>query len=89
FNHGTKFQEVIDGVLDLTFTSYTTAMAPQSSWLGAAVETALPYAVDVRLTLLDTKTLARWKLLSAADQAKLENEAALTFSKMIFLGGRQ
>ncbi|NLF18752.1 MAG: prepilin-type N-terminal cleavage/methylation domain-containing protein, partial [Lentisphaerae bacterium] len=40
FNHGTKFQEVIDGVLDLTFTSYTTAMAPQSSWLGAAVETA-------------------------------------------------
>jgi type II secretion system protein J len=83
------FQEVIDGVLGLQFLCYNDSMSIVSPWLGATVETALPFAVEVHLRIIDGKSFNRWKLLSAQDQSRLESEVALSFSKTIFLGGRQ
>jgi type II secretory pathway component PulJ len=83
------FNEVIDGVLGLQFVCYNEAMGVVSPWIGSGIETGLPYAVDVRLRVMDGKSFNRWKLLTASDQSRLESEVALSFSKMIFLGGRQ
>ncbi len=83
------FNEVIDGVLGVQFICYNEGMGAVTPWLGTAVETAVPYAVDVRLRIMDGKSFNRWKLLTGPDKSRLESEVALTFSKMIFLGGRQ
>lgn len=88
-NQQNGFNEVIDGVLGLRFLCYDSTMAPRFPWNGTGLETGLPYAVDVQLRLIDTKSLARWRLLSTADRATFESEVALTFTKMIFLGSRQ
>ena len=87
-NNQTHFQEVIDGVLGLQFLCYNDTLNVVSPWIGV-VETGLPYAVDVRLRVMDSKSFLRWKLLNTADRSRLESEVALSFSKMIFLGGRQ
>lgn len=88
-NNQNGFQEVIEGVLGLQFFCYNDAMGVVSPWLGSGIETGLPYAVDVRLRIMDGKSFNRWQLLTGPDKSRLESEVALTFSKMIFLGGRQ
>ena len=88
-NNQTGFQQVIDGVLGLQFICYNDSMAVVSPWLGTGTETAVPYAVEVRMRIMDGKSLNRWKLLTGPEKSRLESEVALTFSKTIFLGGRQ
>jgi len=87
------FNGVIDGVLGLQFICYNDAMLPAPQWIGTwngcRIETGVPYAVDVRLRIMDGKSFNRWQLLSGPEQSRLESEVALTFSKTIFLGGRQ
>jgi type II secretory pathway component PulJ len=83
------FYDVIDGVLGLQFLCYNDSLVPVLPWIGTGIETGLPYAVDVRLRVMDSKSFLRWKLLNTADRSRLESEVALSFSKMIFLGGRQ
>lgn len=83
------FQTVIDGVLGLQFICYNDALGVVSPWIGSGIETGVPYAVDVRMRIMDGKSFNRWQLLSAPEKSRLESEVALTFSKMIFLGGRQ
>jgi prepilin-type N-terminal cleavage/methylation domain-containing protein len=89
-NNQNGFMDVVDGVLGLTFICYDSSMAQRVPWIGAGLETGLPSAVEVQIRLIDSKSLAQWKLLSTAqDKARLESQVALTFSKMVFLGGRQ
>jgi hypothetical protein len=46
--------------------------------------------VDIQMRLIDGKSLVQWKQLTTPqDKARLESQVALTFSKMVFLGGRQ
>ena len=82
------FHAVIGGVIAETFVCYDSSFSPVT-WSGTSVETALPLAVNVSITLLDSRTFAKWQALAGtAAQAALEQQAARTFSKMIFLGGR-
>jgi hypothetical protein len=87
------FNPVIDGVLELRFTCYDSTMAPRTPWgtgTNAGLGTQLPYAVDIQMRLIDGKSLVQWKQLTTPqDKARLESQVALTFSKMVFLGGRQ
>lgn len=93
-NNQNGFQEVIGEVLGLEFIcyDYDTTTTPetliQRTWLGADIETALPVAVEVRLRLIDNRTYVRSSALPVADRTTVRNEAALNFSKMVFLMGR-
>ncbi len=86
------FEQIIDGVLSMSFTCYDSANAAQANW-GVADTTlaaTLPHIVNVSFKLLDSKSVKLWDLQVSSDaRTRIESEKARTFSKRIFLGNRK
>ncbi len=83
---GASTGTVVDGVLAATFTCFDADYSP-TAWSGD-IETSLPTAVNLKVTLMDAKSMVRYNLLSGAAKTQWETERARSFSKTIFLGGR-
>jgi type II secretion system protein J len=81
------FQKVIGGVLSLAFVCYDDTMTPHT-WSGMDYETTLPFAVQVSMRIMDDQSFKKWRNLTGTPQAELEDKAARSFTKMVFLGNR-
>jgi len=87
-NDQTGFQKVIGGVLSMGFVCYDDSMNT-ATWSGMNYETSLPFAVQVTMRLMDDQSFKTWQTVSGAARTDVENRAARSFTKMVFLGNRR
>ncbi len=99
------WQKVVPGVTALTFecnrrdgtaiTGYTPA-STTTSYTPTAAQTPFPFSIRVNITLLDTDSWNKWRVMALSGSATSEPAAAVTFrqqrerkfSKIILLGER-